>query len=662
MPLSDRSKDDRGEVAHPTQVQEALPDAEQQFRTLADGIPQLAWMARPDGWLFWYNQRWYDYTGTTLEQMEGWGWRDVHDPAELDRVMSSWQAALRSGEPWDDTFPLRRHDGEMRWHLSRAMPVRDESGTIVRWFGTNTDITERRRAVEELARLKEESDQRRRVYEAALASTPDLIYVFDLDHRFTFANQALLAMWGKSWDEAIGKTCLELGYPQWHAEMHDREIEQVIATKRPIRGEVPFNSTGGRRVYDYIFSPVLGADGEVVAVAGSTRDVTERQQAEQAIREQAEQLREADRRKDEFLATLGHELRNPLASIVNAAEAMARDREHKSDGEMLEIVERQARHMSRLIDDLLDVARIARGKILLRAERLDFAEIVRETAEDHRREVEDAGLMLAVEILNRSLWVSGDRTRLAQVVGNLLHNAAKFTDSGGRIEVSLALERQQAVLRIRDSGLGMSAEMLARIFVPFNQADASLARSRGGLGLGLALVKGLVELHGGTVAAKSEGLGSGSEFLIRLPLTSLTENASTEQHDGGHERTQLRILAIDDRRDILRPMQVLLTRDGHVVELVTDGRAGFDAARRLMPDVVICDIGLPGEMNGHDVARALRQTPETTATFLIALTGYGQESDRQAALAAGFDLHLTKPIDIRALRTVLAGVTPNGRS
>jgi len=205
----------------------------------------------------------------------------------------------------------------------------------------------------------------------------------------------------------------------------------------------------------------------------------------------------------------------------------------------------------------------------------------------------------------------------------------------------------------------MTTAMLARIFVPFNQADASLARSRGGLGLGLALVKGLVELHGGSVSAESDGLGSGSEFAVRLPLVTSLESSSDEPDDEVDQRPSLRILAIDDRRDILRPMQVLLSREGHEVEIVTDGRTGFETARTLRPDVVICDIGLPGDMNGYDVARALRETPELAATYLIALTGYGQENDRLAALEAGFNLHLTKPIDIRVLRSVLANVTPS---
>jgi len=503
-------------------------EAEEQFRTLADNIPQLAWMADQAGWQFWFNRRWYDYTGATAEEMEGRGWEKAQDPAELPRVIESWKAALAAGVPWEDTFPLRRHDGEMRWHLSRAMPVRDAEGNIVRWFGTNTDVTEQ------------------------------------------------------------------------------RELEQA--------------------------------------------------------------LRENDRRKDEFLATLGHELRNPLASIVNAAEAVTMDREARlpapggapasEKGEMIEIVERQARHMSRLIDDLLDVARIARGKVLLRTERLDLAEVVRQTAEDHRREVEDAGLSLAVEVCDTPLWVEGDRTRLAQVLANLLHNAVKFTDVGGRITVAAADEGGRATVRVRDTGLGMAPEMLGRIFLPFSQADASLARSRGGLGLGLALVKGLVDLHGGAVAATSPGPGLGAEFSVRLPLV---EAAAVERGGrGGESRgaARLRVLAIDDRRDILRPLQVLLAREGHEVAVATTGREGVEAAKRTRPDAVVCDIGLPGELNGHDVARVLRADPELAGVRLIALTGYGQESDRQAALAAGFDLHLTKPVDIRVLRAALAGMMP----
>ncbi|HEX6983882.1 MAG TPA: PAS domain-containing protein [Planctomycetaceae bacterium] len=636
------------DVTERKRTEAALRDAEEQFRTLADGIAQLAWTARPDGHIFWYNRRWYEYTGTMPESQEGWGWESVHDPAELPRVVAKWKAALATGEPWEDTFPLRRHDGEMRWHLSRAMPVRDAAGNIVRWFGTNTDVTDQRRA-------EQDARESRNLLQAIIDGSRAVIFAKDLEGRYFLTNRAWRELFDLTPEQAARATDEQVFGPEVARVLRENDRRVLEAGKR-LDFEEQASVRGETVTYLSSKFPLRDADGRVYAVCGVSVDITAQKRAEDS-------LREADRRKDEFLATLGHELRNPLASIVGAAEAMAAGHGSGSagdggPGELLEIVERQARHMSRLIDDLLDVARIARGKVLLRSERVDLAELVRETAEDHRREIEGAGLTLAVEVFNRPLWVDGDRTRLAQVLSNLLHNAVKFTDAGGRIAVSVANEQGRAAVRVRDTGLGMSGEMLERIFTPFSQADASLARSRGGLGLGLALVKGLVELHGGTVAASSAGIGEGTEFVLRLPLASPPAAPVGAAAAAAGAGGRLRVLAIDDRRDVLRPLQILLAREGHEVEVATTGRSGVEAARRLRPDVVLCDIGLPGELNGHDVARELRAAPETRLIPLIALTGYGQESDRQAALAAGFDLHLTKPVDIRVLRDVLSRLTP----
>jgi CheY-like chemotaxis protein len=367
-------------------------------------------------------------------------------------------------------------------------------------------------------------------------------------------------------------------------------------------------------------------------------------------------LAEADRRKDEFLAMLAHELRNPLAPIRNAVGVMKMVRPgDPAAAQARDMIERQVAHMARLVDDLLDVSRITRGKILLRKERADLAALVRAAAEDHRTLLETTGLTLIVEVPDRPLWVDGDRTRLSQVVGNLLHNANKFTDSGGTVVIRLDAEPDAAVLRVRDTGIGLEAEMLGRLFEPFSQADRSLDRTRGGLGLGLALVKGLVELHGGTVSAFSQGVGQGAEFVVRLPLARAEPEGGGSAGAAPGQGRPLRVLVIEDNPDTAESLRWLLTLAGDEVAVAHTGRAGLEAARAFRPDAVVCDIGLPGGMDGYAVARALRADPELFGVTAVALSGYGQEEDKRKSRQAGFDHHLTKPAPPEELQRVLRG-------
>jgi signal transduction histidine kinase len=399
-----------------------------------------------------------------------------------------------------------------------------------------------------------------------------------------------------------------------------------------------------------------GADGylthpveplELVATVNSLLRV---RRAEQA-------LQEASRRKDEFLAMLAHELRNPLAPIRTAVEVLKlRDAADPPVRRVREIVDRQVTHLSRLIDDLLDVSRIARGKVLLQREPCDLARVVRDTAEDFRGTLEADKLAIDVRVPDAPVWVSGDRTRLAQVVGNMLHNARKFTDAGGRVEVGLRAEAGAAVVTVRDTGIGMDAETLRHVFEPFAQADRSLDRSRGGLGLGLALVKGLVELHGGEVRAASDGLGTGSGFTVRLPLDGEAAPAGPHAPPTGLPTRGCRVLVIEDNTDAAASLEILLELMGHAVEIARTGPDGLAAARAFRPDLVLCDIGLPGGMDGFAVAKALRGEPAVVGAYIVALTGYGQPEDRAKALDAGFDVHLTKPVDGTALDRVIAAV------
>ncbi len=352
---------------------------------------------------------------------------------------------------------------------------------------------------------------------------------------------------------------------------------------------------------------------------------------------------------------LAHELRNPLAPLRNAVHLLQlRGHDPTVVDRVREMMDRQITQMGRLVDDLLEVSRITRGTINLNRERTDLARLVRIVTEDQRDLIESAGVVIDLNLPDIPVWVQGDRTRLTQILENLLENARKFTQSGGsiRIEVFADPWRREAVMIVRDTGIGVDPELLPKLFEPFTQADRSLHRSGGGLGLGLALVKRLVELHDGTVSARSAGSGQGTEFTVRLPLQEEPMALSQSRPSPAQMTRQVRVLVVEDNRDSAESLRMLLTTQGYEVVLAYTGNEGLEAARTGRPDVVICDVGLPG-MDGYAVARALRMDPGTAKTRLIAVTGYGQEDDRMRALASGFDTHLVKPADPEVLLGLL---------
>jgi len=384
----------------------------------------------------------------------------------------------------------------------------------------------------------------------------------------------------------------------------------------------------------------------------------ELEESNQLLRRSEEALKEANRRKDEFLMMLAHELRNPLAPLRNALEVLKlSSADHQAVEKSRAMMERQVAHLGRMVDSLLDVSRLIGGKVILRSERLDFARLVRLAVEDHRPDFEQAGLDLSVDSPEVPVWVSGDSTRLTQVIDNVLDNARKFTERGGRVEVRVQVEpeRQQAVLTVRDTGAGIEPEMLPRLFDTFAQADRSLDRSKGGLGLGLAMVRGLVELHGGQVSTASAGPGQGAMFTIRLPAqpepAALTQVLTETSHNGEHKR----ILVVEDNRDSADSLRMLLELYGYEVTVAYTGPEGVKTAEEWLPNVVLCDIGLPG-LDGYGVARQLRGNPATAKTPMIAVTGYGSEDDRFRSREAGFDRHMVKPVDPEALHQTLSSL------
>ncbi len=546
------------------------------------------------------------------------------------------------------------------WYEVTAYPAPEGISVYFR------DVTARVLAELDRERLVEESEHRRRIYETALDNTPDFVYIFDTAHRAMYANEALLKVWGVQ--DVRGKTWIELGYEQWHADMHDRELAQVISSKAAIRGEIPFTGTNGRRIYDYIFAPVLDAAGEVVAVAGTTRDVTDRQAAEQIIREHADRLAEADRAKDEFLATLSHELRNPLAPLRNGLEILRRTTDPDApQARIHSMMERQVDHLVRLVDDLMEISRITRGSVSLQVERVALEAVVQSAVEAARPAIDAGQHRLSIELPERSPVLQADRVRLAQILANLLNNAAKYSPPGAAIVLRGRVAEDGLTLSVIDSGMGMEPAEIPRLFEMFTRGDRVRTSHQGGLGIGLALARRLAVLHGGSLDAVSAGPGKGSEFSLRLPLPDDAGSVAMAPDDVDAIRLSLRVLLVDDNRDVGASLAETLRLFGAEVHVVHDGADALRDFARIDPDVAIIDIGMP-RVTGYDVARALRSRGSTAP--LIALTGWGQAADRERAFAAGFNHHLVKPVAIPTLVDLLASLenasafsgAPDGRA
>jgi PAS domain S-box-containing protein len=560
------------------------------------------------------------------------------DRGRFDREVASSRETLAV---FDTEVRLHhRATGEERWALLRSMPKRLPSGATV-WDGVHVDITARKRAEEALR----ENEERLR---AAFAASPDAININRLrDGAYVAVNERFeeLSLWPRA--EALGKTVVDLNVWVDLAE-RDRLMARLLSSGAVQNAEVAFRRKDGSVFTASISAQLFEAKGERFLLA-ITRDISDLKRAEQA-------LRDADRRKDEFLGVLSHELRNPLAPVRNSLYLLDHVEPTGQRAQRAKaIANRQIAHMTRIVDDLLDVTRIARGKIELRRSELDIAGLVRRTAEDYGDLMRDRHIDLVVEAPKDPVAVNGDETRLAQVLENLLHNAAKFTHAGGRVTLTVAEEQGKAVIRVRDNGTGIAPEVLPTLFEPFAQAKQTLARSEGGLGLGLALVKALVEMHGGSVIAASEGRGRGAAFTIRLPL--YVAGAQTMPREGlARAVVPHRVLVIEDSHDAANILRDVLEFENHVVEVAYSGSDGIEKARAFHPDVVLCDIGLP-EMDGYEVARAMRADPDLGQIALIALSGYAQPEDVATAKEAGFDAHLAKPPGIDTLERALAEVS-----
>jgi PAS domain S-box-containing protein len=499
------------DVSERVDAENAVRKSEERFRELANNIDQIVWTCDAAGQPTWYNDRWYEFSGSTFEQMLNDGWRTHVHPAHYERIGERFRQCIDTGEVWEETFPARGKTPEYRWFLSRAIPIKAADGTVLRWFGSNTDIT--------------------------------------------------------------------------------------------------------------------------------------------AYRHLQEALTEADQRKDEFLAMLAHELRNPVAPILNVAQILSRqDSTAKDTSGLVSIIQRQATHLARLLDDLLDVARITRGRIQLRRNVVRVDECIALAMETVDPLIRSSQHTLEIDRALEDLPINVDKDRITQCLTNVLNNAIKYSAPGSRIRVKTSARDHLAVIEVQDFGRGIKPDVLPGIFELFAQGDRSLDRGNGGLGIGLSVCKRLIEMHGGKVTAHSEGEGRGATFRLSIPLASGRPQPAIDSNPLPYTAKR-RILVVDDNEDAADTIAMLLEMSGHVTKVVYHGTEAIDAWSSFKPEVVLLDIGLP-DLSGYEVVARLRKAG--FSGLAIALSGYGQPKDKRRALESGFDAHLVKPVEPGALESALA--------
>ena len=679
------------------QAEEALRASEERYRALAEAMPQIVWTARPDGYFDYYNRRWFDYTGMTLEQTQGWGWQPVLHPEDVERCLRRWARSVETGEDYEIEYRFRRGaDGAYRWHLGRAQALRDERGRVVKWFGTSTDIDDQKRT-EGALRFLSEAD-------AVLASS--------LDYEQTLASFARLAVPRLAdWcavdmlreDSSLQRLAVE------HVDPSKVELARELEQRYPTAPGDPEGApkvvrTGRAELYAEITDELLTAaarDAEhlrllrelglksalvlPLAVRGRTLGAITLIMAESDRRYGARDLalaedlarraaaaidnarlyrhtQEANRSKDEFLATLSHELRTPLTPIIGWVQMLRSGRVPLAElPRGLNVIDRNSQELTRLINDLLDMSAIMSGKLRIERAPVVLGAVLEQAAEAARAEAERRGVKLDLELNgchSNVLAVSGDRTRLLQVFSNLLNNAVKFSAGAARVRASCRPEGGVACVVIEDEGAGIAPGFLPHVFERFRQADSSSTRAHGGLGLGLALVKSFVEAHGGRVAAESAGEGRGSRFTVTLPLLDVARRGGRPDAPEGAATIGAptaapapdvrRVLVVEDARDTLELLQTLFEGRGFAVTLCETAEEALGVASGARFDIIVSDIGLP-QIDGYDLIARLRQVPHLRDTPAIALTGYAARRDAEAALRAGFDKHVPKPVDPTAL-------------
>jgi PAS domain S-box-containing protein len=557
---------------------------------------------------------------------------------------------LNTGEAtWNESVPLmleRNGYLEETYFTFSYSPAIDDRGDVAGIFCACQEQTGRVRSARALA-------ERERLFTTLVENLPDIVFRLDIDLRHLYISAQVEQLTGISQEEFIGKTNVEVGLYAGSSDPIERACHRALKCGKRVSTAWSYN---GRQLRTRVV-PEHDDQGAIVSLLGITEDVTEFEQATSALRHSEQTLREADRRKDEFLAMLAHELRNPLAPIRNAAEVlwlMSSDPERVR--ETSEIIVRQARHMNAIVDDLLDVSRVTRGLVTLDTEAIDLRSVITAAVEQAIPLIDRRRHNLRMELPEKPVMVQVDRVRLTQVLCNLLNNAAKYTPPDGAIRVTIVDSADGRVeVDVVDSGEGIDAALLPQVFDLFAQGQRTPDRAKGGLGIGLSLAKTLIDLHGGTIEAASEGSGHGSRFTVRLPrLVDSTMVAPNDEPvvQSTAPLRALRIMVVDDNVDAAESLAMMLELDGHSVIRAHDARAAIAIARSERPSVMLLDIGLP-DIDGYELARRLRALPEVDNALLIAVTGYGQAEDRRRAEDAGFDRYLIKPVEFESLRSML---------
>ncbi len=634
-------------------AEEAREDIENRYTSLVQNIRDHSiFMMDRDGNITTWNAEAERIIGYSESEILGRSFSAIFTPEDLDAALPQKELRLarENGRAEDERWHVRKN-GSRFWALGIVTPMYDAQGSVTGYSKILRDMTDRKRVE---AALKESEVRYRRLFQTA----KDGILILDADTgKVIDANPFMTALLGYSHDEFVNKELWEIGFFQDIKE--NRSAYHELLEKGYVRYEhLPLEGRNGHRV-DVEFVSNVYAENDRQVVQCNIRDITERCRLELQTQEQAATLADLNRRKDEFLAMLSHELRNPLAAILSAVQLLQLQiGESAIQQKARAIIERQVGQLTRLVDDLMEVSRTITGRIELRREVAALDDIVGRAVETARPLIDQRRLDLTVSPSPDPTWLYADAARLEQVVTNLLTNAAKYTLEGGRIWVSVEQEGDQAVLRVRDSGLGIAPEFLPHVFELFTQAERSCERSQGGLGIGLALAKRLVEMHEGTIGVSST-LGKGSEFVVSLPVqlpnvaALVMKAAPSETADPA--APSLRVLIVDDNVDAATALEMLVQEAGHRTWMADTGPAALAAALKHRPAVMLLDIGLPG-FDGYEVARRIRRDPLLREIVLVAMTGYGREADRQRSREAGFDHHLIKPADFAKVRHILATV------
>ena len=708
-------------------AEDTLRESEEVLRALANSIPQLAWMAQADGAIVWFNQRWYEYTGTTPGQMVGWGWQTTHDPDVLPQMLARWNESIRTGNPFEMEYPIRGADGQYRWFLTRVNAVRDRLGHVVRWFGTNTDVDQVKRVQQA---LREESNVLELLNStgSALATQRDLRSllqtVTDAATGISGARFGAFFYHGKDSDGDLFTLSTFSGHvpsdfdpfgqpresalfgPSLHGEGVVRS-EDISSDARYAQPGAHFGSAGGvPAVRSYLAVPVVARSGEVLgtmffghpeaaiftdrterivggiaAQAAVAIDNTRLYEAAQHAAEERKVLLESERSaraeaertsqmKDEFLATLSHELRTPLSAILGWAQVLRRGSRDQADLQRgLQTIERNARAQAQLIEDLLDMSRITSGKVLLDMQTVAPAVFIDAAIETVRPAADAKNIRIEKHYDAQVGPIAGDPARLQQVIWNLLSNAIKFTPRDGLVRILVSPIEGHVAITVEDTGIGIEPEFRAHVFERFRQGDASTTRKHGGLGLGLSIVKHLIEQHGGTVRVDSDGEAKGASFTIELPA-AIRQTQSSRPDRAPYlppsplasdikvrDLSRVKVLVVDDEPDARELINRILSDCHAIVRTAASASQALDAIREEIPDVLVSDLGMP-DVDGFELlARVQALGPQHGGAIpAIALTAFARSEDRLKALEAGFRAHISKPVEPSELIATVASV------